>query len=127
MVSSVVLDSSAVLALLLAEPGADKVAAVLTQSCISTVNLAEVITKLVDKQASAHQFALAQGLPIVKMPFDESQAISAGHLRTTTKASGLSPGDRACLALAQALGLPVLTADRAWAGLKVGVTVQLIR
>ena len=125
--ADVVLDSSALLALLLGEPGADKVAAVLPQSCMSTVNCAEVITKLVEKQASNHQFALARGLPVEKVPFDEAQAVASGHLRATTKAFGLSLGDRACLALALALGLPVLTSDRAWAGLNIGVTIQMIR
>ncbi len=39
----------------------------------------------------------------------------------------LSLGDAACLATARVLGMPVLTANRAWAALPVGVEVRLIR
>jgi ribonuclease VapC len=126
-VSSVVFDSSAVLALLRNEPGADIVAGALTQSCMSTVNFAEVITKLVEWEATAQQFAMAEGLPIEKVPFDEQQALAAGHLRRSTRAAGLSLGDRACLALGLVRGAPVMTTDRAWAGLKVGVVVEVVR
>ena len=49
--------------------------------------------------------------------FDAAQAKVAGDLRSLTRAQGLSLGDRTCLALAPALGLPAMTADRAWGGL----------
>jgi PIN domain nuclease of toxin-antitoxin system len=62
-----------------------------------------------------------------RVPFDEELARGAGALRPATKSLGLSLGDRACLALAQREGLPVLTADRAWAKLAVGVEVKVIR
>jgi len=61
-------------------------------------------------------------------PFDVSQARIAGALRAPTESFGLSLGDRACLALAQALQAVAFTADRAWAGLKLDrVRVQAIR
>ena len=59
--------------------------------------------------------------------FDLSQAKVAGDLRWLTRVQGLSLGDRACLALARALGLPAMTADRAWAGLEVGIEIRTIR
>jgi ribonuclease VapC len=59
--------------------------------------------------------------------FDVPQAKVAGDLRRLTRIQGLSLGDRACLALAQALGLPAMTADRAWAGLEVGIEIRTIR
>lgn len=65
------------------------------------------------------------GLEIVA--FDAELAYHAGHLRGLTKAVGLSLGDRACLALAQHLGLPALTDDRSWADLPLGVAIQVIR
>jgi ABC-type antimicrobial peptide transport system ATPase subunit len=55
------------------------------------------------------------------------QAHIAGSLWQQTKALGLSLGDRACLALAIQLNLPVLTADKLWQQLDVGVAIQLIR
>src|SRR5204863_8283095 len=48
-----VLDASAILALINNEPGADEVAEALPESVLSTVNLAEVIGKLVDAEIDA--------------------------------------------------------------------------
>jgi hypothetical protein len=36
------------------------------------------------------------------------------RLRPATRAAGLSPRDRACLALVAALGVRAVTADRSW-------------
>ncbi len=44
-----------------------------------------------------------------------------------TRNRGLSLADRACLALALDKGWPVMTADRAWAGLDIDVEVEMIR
>ena len=44
-----------------------------------------------------------------------------GLLAPLTKPFGLSLADRACLVLARRLGLPVVTADRAWAKLDLGI------
>jgi ribonuclease VapC len=60
-------------------------------------------------------------------PLDEAMAVASGALRPITKPLGLSLGDRVCLALAQRLALPVLTADKAWAKLELGVEIELIR
>ena len=125
--SDVVLDSSAVLALLNAEPGAQAVLAVLPGAWLSAVNAAEVIAKLVDRglpTAAAATALEATGVEIVA--FDADQAIASGDLRRTTRAQGLSLGDRACLALAAARGVAALTADTAWARVE-GVDVRLIR
>jgi PIN domain nuclease of toxin-antitoxin system len=68
-------------------------------------------------------------LPIAWISFDDAIAYEAGMLVAATKSAGLSFGDRACLALARRLRLPVMTADRAWSSIAstVGVTVDLIR
>lgn len=126
--SDIVLDASAVLALVLEEPGRERVSPVLPNSVISTVNLAEVVTRLAqDGLVSSEIRTLVGGLVVEVAPFDEEQAYLAGELRPLTRHLGLSLGDRACLALGRTLGLPVFTADRSWQGLEVGVEIQVIR
>jgi ribonuclease VapC len=61
------------------------------------------------------------------MGFDAEQAKAAASLRKATRDAGLSLGDRACLALRIKAGLPVRTAERAWATLKMDVSIRLIR
>ena len=123
-----VLDASALLAFLQNEPGADKVEAVLTRSCISSVNLAEVLSKLVQHgkplEAVTYQIERLR-LPVIS--FDAADAKIVASLWPPTRASGLSLGDRACLSLGLRLSVPVFTAERAWANLKIGVDVGLIR
>ena len=125
-----VFDSSAVLALIFGEPGADLVARLMDQNdaLISSVNQAEVLGKLLDRGLSADDVAaISQQLPLKVMPFTPEQAQLAGGLRPATRALGLSLGDRCCLALAQQQGgATVVTADRPWAGL-AGFDITLIR
>jgi len=127
-VPEVVVDASALLALLNAEPGADIVAEALPRGVISAVNLSEVVAKLCEAgmpENAIRQALQPLGLEIV--PFDEEQAYQAGLLRAATQTVGVSLGDRACLSLAKILGVVALTADRTWAGLSVGVTTKVIR
>jgi PIN domain nuclease of toxin-antitoxin system len=113
--SDAVLDSSAVLALLLAEPGADAVAETLPGALLSSVNFAEIIGKLCERGMPAEQARLAvESIGVEIIDFDTNQACLTGELRPATRAIGLSLGDRACLALAQLHKLPALTADTAW-------------
>ena len=124
-----VLDASAILANLRGEAGADRVAnAMASGAVVGAVNLSEVVAKVVERDASREQIdaILVRFVPRTR-PFDADQAASAGRMRATTRAAGLSLGDRACLALALAIDAPVLTADRAWAGLDVGVAIEVIR
>ena len=128
MAADFVLDSSAILALLNDEAGGDVVAEILPSSVVSTVNLAEVIASLVNKGVSgADAEAALLTLDCKSEPFRREEALLAGRLRESTRQAGLSLGDRACLALALSLGLPVLTADRAWRNLPLEVEVRLIR
>jgi ribonuclease VapC len=124
-----VLDASALLALLHNEKGADRVEeAILNKAVISSVNWAEVIQKVIAKNISIDNLdneLAAVGLSFLS--FDRQQASIAGSLWQQTKELGLSLGDRACLALAQQLDLPVLTADKIWQRLDIGVSIQLIR
>lgn len=126
--SNVVLDASALLSLLNNEPGAERVIQVLPNACLSSVNLAEVVGKLIDHRIPGeqiHRLVSELGLRIVE--FSRRAAFLAGELRAETRKYGLSLGDRACLALGLESGLPVLSADRSWANLDIGVDIELIR
>lgn len=124
-----VLDASAVLALLGDEPGADRVAAVLGDgAAIGAVNLAEVLTKLADFGMPEGDAEVAlEGLGLEVVAFDADAASAASALRASTRARGLSLGDRAALALAASRHAPVLTTDRAWVGAVPSVEVVLVR
>ena len=123
-----VLDATAVLALLNEEPGAGTVAALLPQAVMSTVNLAEVVSKLAEAGMPDGTIKTVLGeLGLTVIPFDEDLALRTGLLRPATSHYGLSLGDRACLALGQHLHRPVLTADRMWKTFKLGVDIQMIR
>lgn len=123
-----VLDASAVLAWLYGEPGAGRVEAVIEASHISTVNLAEVLSKVAERGGRARQARLdLQSYGLRVHDFSPEQADDCAELRPLTRARGLSLGDRACLALSRTLRLPVLTADQAWDSVQVGVTVDLLR
>jgi PIN domain nuclease of toxin-antitoxin system len=122
-----VLDSSAVLALLLGEPGAEKVIAALPGALMSNVNIAEVISKLCERGMPAVQARIAvEAIGITPVDFDFEQACVVGELRPVSRALGLSLGDRACLALARSRNVPAMTADAAWQGL-AGFEVVVIR
>jgi ribonuclease VapC len=128
--SLVVLDASAVLALLFKEPGAEVVCAHLRTGVIGAANLAEVLAKLADHGLPTNEAARAVAiLGLEIMPMTETQALHSAALRPVTRSAGLSLGDRACLALAAELGAVALTADRGWNALAgpVGVRVQMIR
>ena len=123
-----VVDSSVVLAIISQEAGFLAAQRDLADSLISTVNLSEVVTKPVrDGAGPADAEDMAGRFPLRAGDFDRRQALIAGGLWAQTSHKGLSLGDRACLALAITTGLPVLTADRAWAALDLGVDVRLIR
>lgn len=123
-----VLDASAVLALLANERGAEQVQTALGSAVMSAVNLAEVLAKLGDRGVTeAEQRLIRMSLDVEVRSFDEHAAWRASGLRGTTRSQGLSIGDRACLALALEEGLPVMTTDRAWSKLDVGVEVRPLR
>ncbi len=126
--ASCVLDASAVLALLHAEPGSQVVEEWLTGAAISAVNLSEVAGKLLElgmPEGEAAEVVHALGLEVV--PFHGELAWRAAALGPPTRELGLSLGDRACLATGVFLDRPVLTADRAWARVDLPVQVVCIR
>ena len=125
---SVVLDASALLAYLQLEPGAGSVRAALGRALMSTVNWTEVIQKAAGSESEAAELRVdLESLGLVLEPFSAGQAETAGFLRARTLEYGLSLGDRACLALAIERGETILTADRVWPRLSLGIGIELIR
>ncbi len=126
--SAFVIDASALLALLHLEIGHEVVEQHIGQSVISSVNRSETLQKAIAKGVKTDDLREeleALGLKIVS--FTTEGAELAAHLWMQTKSIGLSLGDRACLALGLRLGISVITADRTWSTLAIGVTIEVIR
>ena len=125
----IILDASAILALILGERGAEAFTpALLRRTTASTVNLAEVQTRLV-RGGYEPEIAWRDTLSYVAhtFPYTLDQAKIAGNLISETRSRGLSLGDRCCLALAITLNAPVYTTEKIWRGLDVGIPVHVIR
>jgi len=125
-----VFDASAVLAVVFAEAGAARAEKLIEDgdAVIGSVNHAEVVARLLERGMSEHEVdTICGSLRLQVLPFTEQQALASGRLRPSTKALGLSLGDRCCLALAlEHHGATVVTADRPWKGLK-NFKITLIR
>ena len=94
----------------------------------STVNLAEVHTKLVARGGDPDEAWEDTLSPVNEIvPFTAEHAKIAGALVAQTRFLGLSLGDRACLALGLALKAPIYTAERSWKRLRLGVKIHVIR
>ena len=124
-----VLDASAVIALLREERGADVIADYAVGALISTVTLQEVVKVLLVDGVSVD---LARGmigsLSLDIRTHEADDAWAAAMLWQATKAKGSGLGDRTCMALAIAEGLPAVTTDRAWSELAIpGLSVILAR
>jgi PIN domain nuclease of toxin-antitoxin system len=126
--AGVVLDASAMLALVLREPGAERVQRDLARSVASAVNWLEVVQRLrIRGAALAGTRADFVEAGLTFAPLSAERAERAARLRDVTRAFGLSLADRCCLALAAETGRIALTADAAWTSVDAGVEVELIR
>jgi PIN domain nuclease of toxin-antitoxin system len=125
---AVVLDASAVLAFLFGERGGEKVLAALGGSVISAINWAEVVQRAmafgIECDAVRAEF---EGTGARIVPVEAAQAEHAAQLREPTRSAGLSLADRVCFAVAAERKSAVMTADRAWTNVDLGVEVRLIR
>ena len=127
-----VFDTSALLAIINVESGWERVSELLSDEddlpLMSAVNLSETHAVLINRgMPDEKAWALISGFNLSMAPFNAEQARSAGRLIAQTRKFGLSFGDRACLALGMQEQCVVVTADRVWKKLKVGVTVELVR
>ena len=125
-----VLDASALIALLKNEPGAEQVDHFLmARDCVmSSVNLAEFVTKLVREGGNAPKaLEIVSDLPLTVIPYGTEDAAETGELVFHTRHLGLSLGDRACLALAKKLNALAVTTDRPWLQLDIGVKIECVR
>jgi PIN domain nuclease of toxin-antitoxin system len=126
--ASIVLDASAILAVVHGEPGSDQVVPIMGGSLVSAVNYAEVATKLIDRgfsREAARQVMIGLGVRVAD--FDRDLADRTGELRVLTRHRGLSLGDRACLALAEREAAVVLTADRKWRDVVPNLEIRVVR
>ena len=124
-----VLDSSAVIAMLRDERGADVIAGYAVDALISTVTLQEVVKVLLsDGASSTAARGMIDPLNLEVRAHEVDDAWAAAMLWQSTKTKGSGLGDRTCMALAIAKGLPAITTDKAWAELSIpGLTVILAR
>lgn len=123
-----VLDSSAVLAMLFEEPGAEQIEARFRGAAICSVNYSEIVAKLAERGTPGPIITeTLSALNLDVRAFDASQAEQAGLLRNETRDAGLSLGDRCCLALALELDCPAVTTDRAWAKVRIGIPIEVAR
>ena len=109
------------------ERGAEVVPQLVNDTLLSAVNLAEIFSKLLEWDLSEFEASTVYRYGFEVVPFDRELAFQTGALRPITKALGLSLGDRACLALAQRERLPVLTMDKNWPKLNLGVEIKVVR
>ena len=114
------LDTSALIVLLKKESGYEVIENVIASSAISSVNLSELVAVLTRSGVSEQDIdeIISDLVPEI-VPFYEAISIKTGKLAKLTQNYGLSLGDRACIALGITLGLPIYTADKVWAELKL--------
>ena len=124
----VVLDASAILALIQEESGAEVIRPLLKQSMMSTVNIAETLTSLQKVEIGPEEGMEYLSLLIAEIvDFDTDQAIDAAEFYPHVKHKGLSLGDRACLALGKKFQATIYTADKVWKDIYPELDICLIR
>ena len=127
--SDVVLDASAVLAMLREEPGGEVVADYIGRAVISAVNLQEVAKEMLREGATLDATRrILDELGLDVRAHDVEAAYRSAALYEQTKQYGRGLGDRSCMALGLQLGLPVLTTDREWQQVEIdGLQLEHLR
>jgi ribonuclease VapC len=126
--TAVVVDASAILAVIKQEHGAELVANSARGARISALNFYEIAAWLSERGSTSEDIENVIGpFDLTVEAFNRPRAMAAALLAAKTKRRNISPADRACLALALELGMPAMTGDRAWRDLDIGVEIQLFR
>lgn len=129
MNNRVILDASALLALIQEETGAEIIKPLLKFSVISVVNVTETLSVLQRTNISPEEgLTLITDIITTIVPFDLEQAEQVAKLHPLVQPQGLSLADRACIALGIKLQIPIYTADRIWSDLQIdNANIKLIR
>jgi len=124
----IVLDASAILAVIQDEAGTDALRSLETVPLVSAINLVEVHAVMARAGVTSDVIrATLARLRLEVLPFAPTLVEGAAEIHARGRKRGLSLGDAACLATARAIGGEAWTADSAWRGLDVGVRIRLIR
>jgi PIN domain nuclease of toxin-antitoxin system len=130
-VADYAIDSSSVLVFAFGEPGAEMVVGIAADDrnhlFISSVNMAEVLAKMIDKGIPIDTAGeIIAPLALDEIPFDHWHAFLSSELREVTRHHGLSLGDRSCLALGLSKKVPVLTSDRKWLDVSGKIRAEIV-
>lgn len=125
----ILLDASALIAVMMGESGAEAVERHLDSGVsITSVNLAETISKLMQYGFSAEELEeVIVESQIQVVPFEKAHALLMPIFQPYIKSHNLSLADRVCLSVAQKNGYIVLTTDTTLAKLALDINVRLIR
>lgn len=125
---TVILDSSAVLAMVFGEPGGGHVLSKSRGALLSAVNADEVFHKVARKGIDRRDVETQlTKLAVEITAFDTAQARLCAALHPRVAGTDRSFADRACLSLGMATGWPILTADDKWLTLGLDLDIRLIR
>ncbi len=126
----ILLDSSAIIAVVKQEVGYQKIEDLIPYTGLSLVKCCEIVSSLINLGFNKQEIGdILNDLTLNKIPYTEEIAIEAGLLRTSTKHLGLSLGDRACIATAIKMNLvDIYTTDKAWKNLEgMNININLLR
>ncbi len=120
MTGEYLLDASALLTVLLGEPGQERVLEILDRSFIHSINVAEVIARLIRSGVPPKIAEAAVEELQLETENTFADVAACGELLGTRRDLGLSLGDCVCLATAARSGAIAVTADRAWSHVSLG-------
>ena len=129
MANKIVFDSSGLIVLFAKELGYESIRHYMKSAIISSVNIAEVYKYCIEAQNliedDCRDLIKLSGIKIID--FCEEQALITAKIIKQTKQYGLSLGDRSCIALAMFKDYPVLTCDKIWQKVDLGIEFIMAR